>query len=93
MNNHHKEQLALFGKNRYHDWVVFFFAAIVLVVASTAYNAWLYISTDTLISGTEITQAPSQFEAFKEDLSILSSYIRSESGTSTLSIPADPSLR
>lgn len=92
MNN--QEQLAVFGKNRYHDWAILFLITIIGVVAGIAYGVWSYISINTLVEGKSVVvSVPSQFEDFKDNVQFLSERLeaRGEKGTST--IPQDPSLR
>lgn len=94
MYNNSSEKLAVFGKNRYNDWVILFFGAVGLVVFGIGYNYWLYINTKELVSKSmEVVSAPSKFEDFKKDVETVSAYIESSNSTSTLSIPRDPSLR
>lgn len=94
MNSHPKEQLALFGKNRYHDWVVFFFTAVVIIAAGAMYNTWLYFDTQAIIANTNGLQtSASQFDAFKKNVDFVSSYLDGSSSGVTSTIPRDPSLR
>jgi hypothetical protein len=94
MNNHPSEQLAVFGKNRYHDWSIFFIIATVFIIASIGYSIWLYVSTKSLLNGsTDTVAAPSQFEAFKTEAETLSTYIKKQENISTTTAPVDPSLR
>lgn len=92
MNN--QEQLAMFGKNRFHDWSVLFIVTIIGVCAGIAYGVWSYISTNALVEGKSIVvSVPSQFEDFKDNVRFLSERLqaRGEIGTST--VPSDPSLK
>jgi hypothetical protein len=94
MNNHTKEQLALFGKNRYHDWVVLFFMAVIAILVGAAVNVWLYMSTEAVMRGTnEVETVASKFESFKRDVEYISAYIESGVKVSTSTAPRDPSLR
>jgi hypothetical protein len=88
------QQLALFGKNRYHDWVIFLFAATIIIVASIAYDTALYLGTKDLISQTtQVVPIPSKFGNFREQVDMLTTHINGGIGTSTPDIPIDPSLR
>lgn len=88
------EQLAVFGKNRYHDWVVFFSITVLLVAIGIACNVWLYMNTKALVYGlSDAPQAPSKYEAFIKDVEFLSSYIDGRRNTQSITVPRDPSLR
>jgi hypothetical protein len=81
MKSNSSEKLAMFGKNRYNDWVVLFFSIAGLIILGFICNLWMYVNTKELVSGkTNIESAQSNFEDFKKDVETVSVYINKENG-------------
>jgi hypothetical protein len=94
MNNSSREKLALFGRNRYHDWSILFISCVVVIIIGIICNVLVYLSNHKFIDERPgASEAVSGFTKFKDDLDFVSSYITNRKINPNIVVPSDPSLR